>query len=177
MKIYTRLGDDGTTSLVDSRVNKSDTRIEAVGALDHLNAQIGFLIDYSNQYYSIDLIFIQNILFTFGAQIAGVDNINPISYFDVANLEESIDEMTKKLPKLTNFILPSGHPLISQVHIVRTICRATERTCSMIEDCHRPINLIPYLNRLSDYLFTIARLLHQELDVPEIIWNPAHTHQ
>lgn len=173
MKIYTRTGDDGTTSLINSRVSKSDISIEAIGAIDHLNAQIGFLVDFSKDYYSVDLIFVQNILFTFGAQLAG-STINPILYFEIANLEESIDEMTKKLPKLTNFILSSGHPLISQVHIARTTCRNTERTCSMIDS--PPMNLIPYLNRLSDYLFTIARLLHQELGVAEIIWNPAHTH-
>ncbi len=186
-KIYTRKGDDGTTGLLSGRVSKADPRIEAIGQLDTLNANVGYLLDllrevlYKTSLGSYEeikviiydpLVIVQNLIFTLGSQLADVEGkceIVPVDEGDVKFLEEEIDTMTKKLPKLKKFILPRGHPVVSWTHVVRTTCRTAERACVQIKN--PPPHLLPYLNRLSDYLFTLARYLSSYLNVEEVIWE------
>lgn len=178
-KIYTRTGDNGTTGLFSGRVSKADPRIEAIGQLDTLNAQVGYLIDTipPRRDIIIDvqveiLKDCQNLVFTLGSQLADIEGkckIVPLDKGDVKCLEGEIDTMTDKLPKLTNFILPRGHPVVSWIHVVRTTCRSVERACVQVEN--PPEYLLPYLNRLSDYLFTLARYMSYHLNVDEVIWK------
>jgi len=175
--IYTRTGDQGMTSLVSGRVKKTDPRIRAIGEIDSLNAQLGYLIDQTRPISSLDLGHhleeIQNLLFALGAQLADIKgkyNFVSLSASDVINLEKEIDRMTESLPPLKNFILPRGHPIISWTHVVRTTCRSAERVCLELEEI--PPHLIAFLNRLSDYFFTLARYLAHNLQVEEVIWVP-----
>lgn len=181
-KIYTRTGDSGETGLVSGRVSKGDRLIEAIGQLDTLNAHVGYLIDlikttifgrpkiFAQQLILLEIA--QNLIFTLGSQLADVEDkykIEPLKKSDITDLEDAIDKMTEELPKLTNFILPGGHPIISWAHVVRTTCRSAERACVQLE--HQPLLLISYLNRLSDYLFTLARYIGKCLNIKEVIWK------
>ena len=172
-KIYTRTGDQGTTGLIKGRISKADPRIEAIGQLDSLNAQVGYLIDITGDYcHNQRLQRCQDLIFTLGSQLADVEgkyDLGGIDQKDITDLEDSIDEMTKELEPLRNFILPRGDPIISWTHVVRTACRTAERACVGIEN--PPNNLLPYLNRLSDYLFTLARYFAKHLSVEEVIWK------
>ena len=188
MKIYTKTGDKGTTGLFGgTRVPKYDLRIEAYGTVDELNSYIGLVKDQnSNLELKNELIQIQNDLFTLGAMLAtpqekeqlknGKERLN-IPKVDNSNtefLESSIDLMNQELPAMTNFILPGGHTTVSYCHIARCVCRRAERLCVQLND-ETNINpsILVYLNRLSDYLFVLARKLTYELNIDEIPWIPS----
>ena len=179
MKIYTKTGDKGKTQLLGgSKVKKNHSRLEAYGTIDELNAYIGNIFDQKiDQITNITLLKIQNRLFDLGSNIA-FDHKNysiKLQYLDendVLDIEKEIDRMEKKLPILTNFILPSGHKTTSICHIARTVCRRAERNLVelMQHDSCDEIN-IKYLNRLSDYLFVLARYNLAINDISEILWE------
>ncbi|MFN4147237.1 MAG: cob(I)yrinic acid a,c-diamide adenosyltransferase [Runella sp.] len=179
MKIYTKTGDNGTTSLVGgTRVSKADLRIDTYGTVDELNAYIGLLRDQPvNEPRRAFLKYIQDRLFTIGSILASEpDNkkhfIPDITSEDIEALEKSIDEMTETLPIMRFFILPGGHQSVSFAHIARTVCRRAERLVIALNQ-HEPVEseVIHYLNRLSDYLFILSRKMAQELGVEEIKWE------
>ncbi len=173
MKIYTKTGDLGTTSLLGGkRVNKSDLRLEAYGTIDELNAFIGLLRSQKIDKQSIEtLIVIQNNLFAIGASLA-TDNENnefnlyKISQQDIDKIENEIDHIDEQLPKITNFVLPGGHPTVAYAHICRTICRRAERRIVELAK-NTPIekNIIIYINRTSDYFFVLSRKLTKYLEL------------
>lgn len=180
MKIYTKTGDQGITSLLGGvRVPKSDLRIDAYGSIDELNSYIGLLRDQEvNHKRAIVLKEIQDRLFTIGADLAtvpGKENVKKPDLFakDVEFLETEIDAMDTELPVLTAFILPGGHPSVSFCHVARTVCRRAERVVVELASEEQVSELvIRYLNRLSDYLFVLGRKMCQELHVEELTWKP-----
>jgi cob(I)alamin adenosyltransferase len=180
MKIYTKTGDDGTTSLLGGkRVSKADLRIETYGTVDELNAYIGLLRDQQvNQHRMTDLLVIQDKLFTIGARLA-VDpeskhpKIPNLDQEDVRFLEVAIDRLEQTLPPMRNFVLPGGHQSVSFCHIARTVCRRVERLAiALSQNSQVESVVIVYLNRLSDYLFVLSRTMAQELNTEEIPWTP-----
>jgi cob(I)alamin adenosyltransferase len=180
MKIYTKTGDQGITSLLGGmRVPKSDLRIDAYGTVDELNSYLGLLRDQEvNQKRSDFLKEIQDRLFTLGADLAtvpGKDKVKKPDLYaeDVEQLEQEMDLMDAQLPMLTAFILPGGHPSISFCHLARTVCRRAERIVVELAS-FEPVSelVIQYLNRLSDYLFVLGRKMAQELEVEEVTWKP-----
>ena len=180
MKIYTKTGDEGTTSLFGGqRVLKSHYRIEAYGTVDELNAYIGLLRDQPvNQPSQQTLVEIQNKLFTVGAILAtepGKDKVKvpQLNDPDILFLEKEIDKIDTVLPPLKNFVLPGGHISISFGHVSRTVCRRAERLVIALNE-HEKINplVIKYLNRLSDYLFMLCRKMAMDLGITETPWNP-----
>ncbi|HET8886184.1 MAG TPA: cob(I)yrinic acid a,c-diamide adenosyltransferase [Salinimicrobium sp.] len=187
MKIYTKTGDKGTTSLfAGTRVPKHHIRIESYGTVDELNANIGMLRDQKidQQSYEV-LIRIQDRLFTIGSMLAtepkkeflksGEERLKipKISSEDIELLETEMDKMNENLPEMTNFILPGGHPTVSYCHIARCVCRRAERLVTALYDIE-PFDdqILMYLNRLSDYLFVLARKLSFDLRVDEVKWTP-----
>lgn len=188
MKIYTKTGDKGTTSLFGgTRVEKSHPRIEAYGTIDELNSYIGLVRDVCNdKAIEAFLIKIQNKLFTMGAMLAtppekailknGKErlNIEKVEDEDVLLLESSIDEMNKTLPEMTHFVLPGGHTTVSYCHIARCICRRCERLCvELQQETEIEPSIVMYLNRLSDFLFVLARKLTYLNNAEEIKWIPS----
>ena len=180
MKIYTKTGDSGTTSLLGgARVSKAHIRIDAYGTVDELNSYIGLLRDQEVNSGRKDLLKnIQDRLFTLGAELAtepGKDKVVKPDLFeeDVTQLEQAMDEMDQELAALTNFILPGGHQSVSFAHIARCVSRRTERLVISLNDLE-PIDglVVRYLNRLSDYLFVLGRKMAQELMAEEVIWEP-----
>lgn len=187
MKIYTKTGDKGATSLFGgTRVSKDNLRIEAYGTVDELNAYIGLIKDQSiAEELTSQLHKIQHDLFTLGAMLAtppeketlksGKDRLNipKIESNSIAFLEKQIDLMNESLPPMTHFILPGGHTTVSFCHIARCICRRAERrSVSLHEQEAISENILQYLNRLSDYLFVLARKLTQDLNAQEVKWIP-----
>ena len=179
MKIYAKTGDKGETQLLGgSKVRKNHSRLEAYGTIDELNAYIGNIFDQKiDQVSNIALLKIQNRLFDLGSNIAydhknSLIKLQHLDENDVLDIEKEIDRMEKKLPILTNFILPSGHKTTSICHIARTVCRRAERNLVelMQHDSCDEIN-IKYLNRLSDYLFVLARYNLAINDISEILWE------
>ena len=181
-KIYTKTGDSGSTSLIGgTKISKADLRIEAYGTVDELNSFIGLCRDLiSNKHAKMTLREIQDRLFTIGSSLA-VDPakesklvIPDLHETDIIALEQEIDVMNEALPAMKNFILPGGHVTVSNIHITRCVCRRAERSCvRLTETSHENYPLIiKYLNRLSDYLFMLARFIGQELNAPEIPWKP-----
>ncbi len=179
MKIYTKTGDDGTTMLFGGgRVLKHHLRIEAYGTIDELNSYIGLIRDQAiSAHHRQVLKQIQDKLFTIGANLA----TNPdktkaktpdILASDIELLEEEMDAMDATLPQLKNFILPGGHTTVSFCHIARCVCRRTERLCVALAE-QSPVEaiLIQYINRLSDYLFMLARKIGAELGAEEVTWE------
>lgn len=187
MKIYTKTGDDGTTGLFGgTRVPKHHIRIETYGTIDELNSWIGLIKDQNIDPMSQKILkTVQEKLFTIGALLAidpkkeklksGKDRLNipKINSGDLKTLEQEIDRMDQNLAPMTNFILPGGHPVVSYCHITRTICRRAERLLSHLNELS-PVdpNIMAYINRLSDYLFVLARNLSHYLEVEEIKWVP-----
>jgi cob(I)alamin adenosyltransferase len=181
MKIYTKTGDKGETSLFGgSRLPKSHLRIEAYGNVDELNAHIGLLRDLAthNSDLQADLKHIQDCLFIVGANLAADEKadkkyVPDLLDTDISVLEQRIDKMETELPTLKNFILPGGHTTVSHCHLARCVCRRAERgmVALSLVDAVNPI-LIQYTNRLSDYLFVLARHWGQTLNAPEIAWKP-----
>jgi len=179
MKIYTRSGDKGKTSLLGGkRVLKSDLRIHAYGTVDELNSFIGLIRDLEQDLGRKEvLLHIQERIFSVGSSLA-VSAENSSQYMadlaenDIVELEKAIDEMESSLPAMKNFILPGGHPRISHCHIARTVCRRAERlVIELGRDEDVPGLVVKYLNRLSDYLFVLARKTGLELGVEEIPWH------
>ena len=179
MKIYTKQGDKGTTSLLGgTKISKAHIQIESYGNVDELNSHIGLLRDSVSKNHQKDLIKIQDRLFTIGSLLANdgkkskikLPKINPE---DIQFLENKIDSMFASLPEMRSFVLPGGHPIVSYCHISRCVCRRAERSVvHLSEKIEVDENSIIYLNRLSDYLFALARKLSQELCVEEIPWIP-----
>jgi len=180
MKIYTKTGDTGKTSLIGGkRVLKSDERIEAYGTVDELIAYCGLLRDsFNNDYYRNVLIRIQDKLMVAASHLAAdgmaFENDLPKIYEkDVNVLEKEIDDMEEQLSPLHSFVIPGGHPTVSHCHIARTICRRAERkTISLAEITNIDPLIIKYLNRLSDFLFVLSRLISKDLNAEEIQWKP-----
>ena len=182
MKIYTKTGDNGKTSLIGgTKVLKSHIRIEAYGTVDELNSYVGLLSDqFQHDHTTQSLREIQDRLFTIGLSLACDPDKEPrlkipdLKESDVQWLENEIDTMNSVLTPMKSFILPGGHVSISTAHVVRCVCRRAERHCvNMLEQqlFVDPL-VIKYLNRLSDYLFILARFIAYELKVEEIQWKP-----
>ena len=181
MKIYTKTGDKATTALfTGKRVPKHHIRIESYGTLDELNSYLGLLRDQEMDKASKKtLALIQNKLFTLGAILATQPSkdkrlkIPRIYQEDIELLEKEIDKMNEELPEMTHFILPGGHPTVSHCHVARTICRRSERMISYLhENDPVPETVLSYVNRLSDYLFVLARKLSKDLKAKEVKWIP-----
>ena len=179
MKIYTKKGDDGKTMLLGgTRLPKHHIRIAAYGDVDELNSFIGLVSDLLPSHKET-LREIQNNLFVVGSHLATepdqAEKIQLPALPENAseNLEKEIDRMTAMLPELKHFILPGGHATVSHIHVARTVCRRTERTATALAELStvNPI-FIQYLNRLSDYLFTLSRAAAQELGAEENKWVP-----
>lgn len=178
MKIYTKTGDQGFTSLFGgSRISKDDIRIEAYGTVDELNSFVGALSDIVGQTEEKLVLYeIQNRLFDIGSALASEPgkgiHISGIDDDDITMLEIAIDHMEASLSQLRNFILPSGHASVSAAHICRTVCRRAERRIISLSKASE-INplLIQYLNRLSDYFFVLARQLGKLHGVEDVIWK------
>ncbi|MEM1338101.1 MAG: cob(I)yrinic acid a,c-diamide adenosyltransferase [Bacteroidota bacterium] len=182
MKIYTKTGDKGTTALfTGARVPKHHVRIESYGTLDELNSWLGLLRDQDiEKRYREVLATIQDRLFVAGAILATEPKkenrlkIQRIQTKDIALLEREMDAMETALPPMTHFVLPGGHTVVSYCHVARTVCRRAERMISYLhENDPVPDTLLAYINRLSDFLFMLARKLSQDLGAKEIKWIPA----
>ncbi len=180
MKIYTKTGDKGYTSLIGgTRVPKYHLRIESYGTIDELNSYIGLIRDQAvAENHKIILKEVQDRLFTIGSVLASdpekskmkVPDLKPE---DIILLEDEMDSMSKVLPELKHFILPGGSSIISCCHIARCICRRAERiTVQLSEESFVDEGVIVYLNRLSDYLFVLARKLCYDDGIEENIWIP-----
>ena len=182
LKIYTKTGDKGKTSLIGgTKVPKSHTRIESYGTVDELNSFIGLLSDYLNDQNSKNVLKeIQDRLFTIGSSLACDPDKEPslkipdLKEEDVVFLEKEIDAMNEVLPVMKHFILPGGHVAVSAAHVARCVCRRAERVCVNMQESDLFIEplVIKYLNRLSDYLFVLARFIAHQLKVEEIPWKP-----
>jgi len=180
MKIYTKTGDKGFTSLVGgSRISKAELRIEAYGTVDELNSYIGMLRDQEvNSIRKEVLKEIQDRLFTIGAILASEPEqtrkqLPDLLMSDIDLLEQEMDTMDEALEPMRFFILPGGHPSVSFGHLARTVCRRAERNViRMAEESDVNTLVITYLNRLSDYLFVLCRKMAQELGIEETAWKP-----
>ena len=181
-KLYTKTGDDGTTGLFSGkRVSKHHVRIKAYGTVDELNAWIGLIRnDKIAAETNSFLIKIQNELMVNASQLADDTSektpklsgkIVPIAFENVTEIESEIDKINNELPELKNFIIPGGHVLISYTHLARCTCRRAERFITELKGEEDVSNvIIAYINRLSDYLFILARKLSKDFDVEEIKW-------
>ncbi len=181
LKIYTKTGDKGKTSLIGgTKVPKSNIRIEAYGTIDELNSFIGLTADYINrQDVKTILKEIQDRLFTIGSSLACDPDKEPLLKIpdlkesDIEFLEKNIDAMNTELKPMKSFILPGGHVAISTAHVTRCVCRRAERICVNMQEQQLEIDplIIKYLNRLSDYLFVLARYAGHLLGVEDIPWK------
>ena len=176
MKIYTRTGDTGQTSLFGgARVSKSDARIEAYGTVDELNSFLGLArTTQIPAEVDAELLRAQSDLFDIGAHLAspGTSRFPGVSDGRIAGLEAGIDAMEKELTPLTSFILPGGSAGAAHLHAARTICRRAERrVVALDDDAPATLTTITYLNRLSDYLFVAARFANLRAGVPDIAWK------
>ncbi|TDP60732.1 cob(I)yrinic acid a,c-diamide adenosyltransferase [Flavobacterium dankookense] len=187
MKVYTKTGDTGTTALFGgTRVPKHHIRIESYGTVDELNSHIGLIRDQEmNPLYKNVLVEVQDRLFTVGAILAtppekevlknGQKRLQNLGILetDIEFLENEIDSMEDSLPQMTHFVLPGGHTTVSYCHIARCVCRRAERLAVHLNDIEPTDELvIKYLNRLSDYLFVLARKLSFDLKADEVQWIP-----
>src|ERR1035437_8384940 len=180
MKIYTKTGDKGQTSLIGgTRVPKSHIRIEAYGTIDELNSYIGLIRDQQiDEHSSQILIEMQDRLFTIGSTLASDTEkskmkIPDLKEEDITLLEQEMDKMNESLREMRSFILPGGHTTVSFCHIARCVCRRAERlTIHLSENSFVSELVIKYLNRLSDYLFVLSRKLTHDLHAGEIPWKP-----
>jgi len=174
MKIYTKTGDAGKTSLLSGeRVSKFHDRIEAYGTVDELNSFVGLLmseIEFND--ISTNLISIQNNLLNIGSLLAVESEISfsipGITNSDLKVLENKMDEMNETLPEIKNFILPGGNKIVALCHVCRTICRRAERMAFKVNADEKALI---YLNRLSDYFFVLSRYLSMKTNAIEIPWN------
>lgn len=179
MKIYTKTGDKGQTSLIGgTRVPKHHIRIESYGTVDELNSWVGLIRDQEiGENTKLVLGEIQDRLFTIGSSLASDPEkskmkIPDLFDADIVVLENEIDKMNEVLPEMRSFILPGGHTIVSYCHIARCVCRRAERqTIHLSEESEVNELVIKYLNRLSDYLFVLARYEIMQLGVQEIPWK------
>ena len=187
MKIYTKTGDEGKTSLfTGKRVFKHNPRIESYGTVDELNSFIGVIKDHAPKGEDLDFLHeIQDRLFSIGSILAtepsklkdknGNDRFKlpSISDDDIVVLEEAMDQMNDNLPPMTHLLLPGGHPVVSFSHVARCVCRRAERRVIELHQ-EEPVdaNVIKYLNRLSDYFFVLSRHLGHQEGIAEIEWHP-----
>ena len=179
MKIYTKKGDKGESSLLGgTRVRKDNIRLEAYGTVDELNAYIGHIHDQEiNKNHKAILLKIQNQLFNLGSLLSfdgkkSKIRLPEITKENILDLENEIDKMEKELPPLTEFILPCGHTIFSLCQITRAICRRAERNASKLKSIYNfQDEILIYLNRLSDYMFVIARKFSIDLEIEEIPWK------
>ena len=180
MKIYTKSGDKGTTSLIGgTRVPKYDLRIESYGTVDELSAWVGLIRDQEiDKEIVVNLIEVQDRLFTIESMLACDTDpsklqIPEIADQDIQFLEQKIDIMTNELPVLKSFLLSGGHIVVSYCHIARTVCRRAERLVIRLSE-EQNINplILVYLNRLSDYLFVLSRKTGKDENVEETLWKP-----
>ncbi|MEI9810333.1 MAG: cob(I)yrinic acid a,c-diamide adenosyltransferase [Bacteroidota bacterium] len=182
LKIYTKTGDKGITSLIGgTKVSKSHLRIEAYGTVDELNSYIGLCRDLLADTRSRAILQeVQDRLFTMGSSLACDPVKEPkmripdLKEEDVTLLEKEIDKMNETLVPMKSFILPGGHVTVSTIHIARCVCRRAERCCVRLEMESPDLEpvIIKYLNRLSDYLFVLARYASHQLNAGEIPWKP-----
>jgi cob(I)alamin adenosyltransferase len=194
MKIYTKTGDGGKTSLIGgTKIHKSHLRIESYGTVDELNSHIGVCRDLllqtnpsiTNGSYTISqgietLKEIQDRLFTIGSSLACDPVKEPgmkmpdLLETDVTRLEQEMDSMNEMLPPMKFFVLPGGHIAVSQLHVARTVCRRAERCCVRMDHEELFIDqlVIKYINRLSDYLFVLSRFTGHVMHISEIPWKP-----
>lgn len=185
-KIYTKIGDQGSTMLVGGqKVPKDSLRIEAYGTVDELNAFLGLWRD--NLQAEAGSVFqdlvsslqqIQNEMHDLGGELAtpfpllNVDKQQVVNSASIARLESEIDAMNEQVPPLANFVLPGGHPLNSMAHVCRTVCRRTERCVVALghtEEVRSEVAI--YLNRLSDWLFVAGRIVGKRLSIQEVLWR------
>lgn len=184
MKIYTKKGDKGSTSLVNGlKIQKSDLRLETYGTVDELNSHLGLLISMlkNETLFNPEIKTLEDIqiwLFQLGSQLACSDEelsktLPTITGEQIQSLEDHIDKMDQSLPPLKNFILPGGHVASSQTHICRTVSRRAERLCVNLDSQH-PLNYpaIAFINRLSDYFYVLARSINHRLNVETLEWIP-----
>lgn len=180
MKIYTKTGDHGTTSLFGGkRVSKADLRIDAYGTVDELNSYIGLVRDQDvNEKRRDILLQIQDKLFVIGSMLAAEPGNTKVKIpflkeDDVVVVEKEIDAMDAELSPLRFFVLPGGHVSVSFCHVARTVCRRAERLCTALHEQEQSnLLVVKYLNRLSDYLFVLSRKIAHELGVEEMAWRP-----
>lgn len=176
MKIYTRTGDHGQTSLFGgARVAKNDPRIDAYGTVDELSSHLGLArASWAQSPIDAELHQVQVDLFEIGAHLAspGTSRFPGVEAVRITALEQSIDAMESRLAPLTSFILPGGTLAASQLHVARTVCRRAERLVVALHDeSPATVSTITYLNRLSDYLFVAARLANLEAGVADVPWQ------
>ena len=179
IKVYTKTGDSGTTSLISGkRVPKHHLRIKAYGTIDELNCWFGIIRSSRiSEKIQNELITIQKKLMIIGTQLSN-DSIKSLNFKfekitikDVSNLESMIDIMTDSLPDLKNFIIPGGNEIISNTHLTRCVCRRAERCITELNEYSKIDSVIIfYINRLSDYLFTLSRKLSYDLKIEEVKW-------
>ena len=182
VKIYTKTGDRGTTSLIGgTKVSKAHIRIETYGTVDELNSWIGLVRDQLDHKHSRKILReIQDRLFTIGSSLACDPEKEPkmkipdLKEEDIALLEKEIDKMTGKIPAMKSFILPGGDMAVSSLHVARCVCRRCERLCVHLQEQNTFVEplVIKYLNRLSDHLFVLARFIAHRLKAKEIPWKP-----
>jgi len=180
MKIYTKTGDKGKTSLFGgTKVSKADLRIDSYGTVDELNSYMGLVRDQEvNRKRKEELVEIQDRLFTIGSILAtepGNDKVKipTLSTEDAVFLEKKIDKMDDELPQMKSFVLPGGHQSVSFCHVARCVCRRAERLVIALNEVDTIDDKVyQYLNRLSDYLFVLARKMSSELKAEETPWKP-----
>ncbi len=181
MKIYTKTGDDGTTGLLGAgRVGKDDPRIDSYGTVDELNAVLGLARASGGLDAGLDALIarVQDDLFAVGSALADPNPLgkfhNAVAEGHATRLEAEIDRLEAELPPLTQFILPGGCPAAAQIHLARTTCRRAERLVVHLArqpGVDVPQHLVAYLNRLSDFLFVLARVVNQREGVADIPWS------
>ena len=180
MKIYTKTGDEGKSSLFGGdRISKDDLRLESYGTIDELNSFLGLLISELDESYlmTATLTKIQHLLFNIGSLLATADenllkSLSGLDASDIQQLEDGIDQMETDLKPLTQFILPGGSQASAYAHICRTICRRAERRIVGLELTNDAFaNVVPYINRLSDYLFVLARHINADLGHQDVTWQ------
>lgn len=181
-KVYTKTGDDGTTSLNSGlRVKKHHIRVAAYGSIDELNAWVGLIRDTTADILDREfLMLLQNHLMVLGTQLSTVreedlptDFIDPINDPHILEIENEIDRISMDLPPLKNFVLPGGHPLVSYSHLARCVCRRAERHITELNANERVSPyVIAFVNRLSDYFFVLSRKFSLDLDLKENKWIP-----
>ena len=179
MKIYTKTGDDGTTGLFGgARVKKASARVEAYGTVDELNATVGLARATTLDGFAEGVLAqVQVDLFTLGAELACVPGkedklgMTLLDGDDAARLETAIDDAEKELPPLKTFVLPAGSPQAAALHLARTVCRRAERGVLAMDDAPARSDVVIYLNRLSDLLFTLARHANLKAGVSDVPWT------
>lgn len=181
-KVYTKTGDDGTTSLNSGlRVKKHHIRVAAYGSIDELNAWVGLIRDTTADILDREfLMMLQNHLMVLGTQLSTVreenlptDFIDPINDSHILEIENEIDRISMDLPPLKNFVLPGGHPLVSYSHLARCVCRRAERHITELNANERVSPyIVAFVNRLSDYFFVLSRKFTCDMDLDENKWIP-----